>query len=490
MSEFYTNCVVAGDEILYRGIKDGEPVKKRVRYKPTLFIPGKKESEYKTINGMDVSPMQFDSISDAKEFISSYKDVEGFEVFGNTNYHYAYIADVSPETIDVDLSAIRISTVDIEVNCEDGLPSIEDCNGEITAITVRHGDSYHVYGKEFDYQTDRVDLTYHSCSGEKELLNSFLDDWEDYAPDVVSGWNVTFFDIPYLKGRIEKVLKLKNAKRLSPFKKLSQRQVFFMGQQQTVWTMVGVSVLDYLELYRKFAPKKRESYSLNHISHVELNEKKLSYAEYKDLDELCEKDYQKFIDYNVKDVDLVCQLEEKMGFIEQVIYTAYDAKVNYNDVFAQVRMWDTIIFNYFRRQKIVLPQKKDHEKSASYEGAYVKDPIVGLHKWVVSLDLNALYPSLIAQFNISPETIVPQEYKEITVDELLEHKYDLSELSDNNLSMAANGHHFDTSEEGFLPKILMRMYEDRKWAKREQLKAEQELELIEEEMKIRGIGNV
>ena len=278
----------------------------------------------------------------------------------------------------------------------------------------------------------------------------------------------------------------KEAKRLSPWKYLSTRSAYYKGRQQQVVELVGISTLDYLELYGKFQPKQ-ESQKLNYIAHVELGEKKISYEEYGDLHTLYKQNYQKFIEYNIKDVELVKKLEEKLKLIEMCAALAYDAKVNLTDVFAQVRMWDTIIFNHLKKQNIVMPRLVDNEKNADYAGAYVKEVVPGMYEWVVSFDLNSLYPNLIAQFNISPECLITNKYRNVTVQSLLDKSMDTKDLTSDNISLAANGHCFSNDKIGFLPDILMRMYEDRKTYKKKMLESQKELERVKEELARRGL---
>ena len=176
-----------------------------------------------------------------------------------------------------------------------------------------------------------------------------------------------------------------------------------MGRNHQTYNIRGVAALDYFDLYRKFTYSAQESYRLDHIAKVELGESKAGNP-FDTFREWYTKDYQSFIEYNINDVELVDRLEDKMKLIELCLTMAYDAKVNYIDVLGTVRYWDIIIYNHLREKKIVIPQKVSNEKFEKYEGAYVKDPQVGMQNWVMSFDLNSLYPHLIMQYNISPET--------------------------------------------------------------------------------------
>lgn len=840
--KFYTNCSVIGNTILYRGIENGERIKERVSFKPTLFLPTNKESKYKTLDGQSCEKIEFADIKDARDFVKQYSDIDGFRFFGNTRWIYVHLADQFPDVIDFDPSKIIVANIDIEVASENGFAPVENPTEEITAITIKARGRFYTFGCG-DFQTTREDVQYIKSNNESEMLQKFLAFWEELAPDVVTGWNClplnsfvytnnsikklknlcnkeilnidnnvtnlypkstkriweinlntgqkisssgehkfftckpkvpyqnitqmlkagiwtesknidkgsflvipkhkninqttvedldlfyvlgmlftdgtkqgksaaiyntkdeiinrvalfaqkhkiashasksgislshrpckrvrmwlrdghilsqyihliynddkkelnveelsklskeefeyflsglidgdgsvlkngkisfcnyndqisnlhelllwngiissgftanrlaiskrcevnlklshpikksrllsadmnffraksapnkiakilenddcylvkvksvvetseytemmdietstheflvsgvkthncTFYDIPYIVNRISKVFGDKEAKRLSPWGYLSTRSTNYKGKQHQVIDLVGISTLDYIELYRKFGTRQ-ESEKLNYVAYAELGERKISYEEYGGLQELYKQNYQKFIEYNIKDVEIVDQLEQKLQLINMSLAMAFDAKVNFSDVFAQTRMWDAIIFDYLKKKNIVLPQVSASSKDEQYAGGYVKEIKPGMYDWVLSFDLNSLYPNLIAQFNISPEMLVKDRLmdstfkKRVTADgikydisPLLNKDIDLSFLDDKNLTMAANGYAFLKDRQGFLPDILMRMYEDRKTYKKKMLNAQQELELVKEEMSRRGI---
>lgn len=477
--QFYTNVARHFDDLLIRGYDNGRRINRRIKYKPYLFATSKTgQSNYTTLQGKPVDRIDFESMSECNQFIKRYKDVRGFNLYGLTQFQYVYISDEYSGEIQFDKSLVSVLTIDIEVSTEGGFPNIETADKLITAITLRVNDDTAVLGYK-DY-TPAKNVTYYKCRDEEELLSRFLEIWSKMNPDIVTGWNIEFFDVPYIVNRIRRVLGSKHAERLSPWNILEERKLFIQGREYTVYTPVGVTVLDYLQLYKKFSYKMQESYRLDYIASQELGERKLDYSEYSGLGELYEKDYQKFIDYNVKDVDLVYALESKMKFIEQVMAIAYNGKVNYLDTFTSVRMWDIIIHNYLMEQKIVVPQNKHNEKDEQITGAYVKDPQVGMHNWVASFDVNSLYPKLIEQYNISPETLIGKIDKTFTVDDVLEGHYDTirSELNSRNLAVAANGALFDRDRLGFLPKLMAKLYDERILYKDKMVEAKKTLEKI------------
>ena len=493
-NDFYTNVAVLGNNILYRGIRDGKRIRGKIPYRPTLYVASKKPTEYKTLFGDYVDTMRPGGIKECREFVEQYKDVSGFTIYGNTNYQYAFISDAHPNDIEWDIEMLNIAIVDIEVASDNGFPEPTAANEEITAITIKLDGKYHVFGcGAFDASVMEYDVQYVKCSSEVDLLKRFLDHWTLNYPDIVTGWNIKFFDFPYLVNRINKILGEKDVARLSPWGRVNDRTVTIMGRANIAYEMLGIATLDYIEMYRKFAPGgvSQESYKLNNIANVEIGEKKISYEEYDNLHTLYRENYQKFIEYNIHDVRLVEKLDDKLKLIELALTLAYDSKTNYEDVFTQVRMWDALIYNHLRKKNIVIPPKNDNEKNAAYEGAFVKDPLVGMHSWMASFDLNSLYPHLIMQYNLSPETLVqPSDYTDemhqilrnrISVDELLARNVNTSALKELNVTLTPNKQFFRTDIHGFLPEMMERMYDDRSVYKKKAIEAKKELETCKDE---------
>ena len=215
------------------------------------------------------------------------------------------------------------------------------------------------------------------------MIEKFLQLWAEKAPDIITGWNVKTFDMPYLVNRIRRLFDENKSKLLSPWGLISERTTTVMTREIKYYEFVGISILDYLEMYRKFNTNgTAESFRLDHIANVELGERKLSYSEYDNLHELYRLDFQKFIEYNYKDVELVERLDEKLKLLDLALTLAYDSKTNYPDVFMQVRMWTEIIQNHLRVKNIFLEIKKRDVNRTAFEGAFVKDPIIGMHEWV------------------------------------------------------------------------------------------------------------
>jgi DNA polymerase elongation subunit (family B) len=415
---------------------------------------------------------------DARDFITRYKDVSGMDIYGMTTFLYPYLFDAYPGEMQYDPSLVSVVTIDIEVAADDGFPNIQTAEKEVTAITLRKNNQSVVFGCG-KFKNTSENITYIKCKTEYDLLAKFLTVWKSkqFAPDVITGWNIEFFDIPYMVNRITKLLGKKEAEKLSPWGILEERMIEVNGKENQVFIPVGIAVLDYLQLYRKFKFETQESYRLDYIASAELGERKLDYSEHDSLLGLYKNDYQKFIEYNIRDVDLVYKLEEKLKFIEQVFALAYDAKVNYVDTLTTVRPWDVIIHNYLMERNIVVPQNVHQEVDEQIVGGYVKEPRPGMYRWVVSFDLNSMYPHLIMQYNISPETYV-ETIDGLTVDSVLDGVVDDVRyyLEEKNVACAASGCLFDKDYQGFLPKLMEKMYNDRVVYKNKMIEAKKAYE--------------
>jgi len=473
---FFTNVQLIGDKIYYRGYDNGVQEVFQDRFSPTLFVTSPKSSEYKTLDDKYVKPLKFSSVKEAREFLKKYDDVNNFEVYGYERFLSQYISkEFSEQEIKFDITQMKIYSLDIEVECENGFPNVEAAAEEILCITVKDLTSKKivVWGTR-EYENSREDVEFRVFWTEQNLLLDFLTWWVENTPDVVTGWNVYLYDIPYIMRRLDRTLTTKHVKSMSPWNLVNSREIVVRGRTQIVYELVGISCLDYLDLYQKFTYTNQESYRLDHIASVELGEKKLDHSEFENFKDFYTKDWQKFVDYNIHDVELVERLDDKMKLIELCLTMAYDAKQNYEDVYSQVKTWDNIIFNYLKTKKIVVPSKKSHKKDYAYEGAYVKDPITGRHDWVVSFDLNSLYPHLIMQYNISPETLLDERMSGVSVDKLLNKVVDTSKLE--CATVCANGAMYDTHEQGFLPKLMQKTYEDRTIYKKKMIAAKQQYE--------------
>ena len=470
---FYTNVNLVGNNLLYIGYEDGQRIQRRFKFSPTLYVISNKPTNWKTLDGRYAKPIQFDTVGAARDFKDKYKDVEGFEVHGYDRYLYQYISSEFANEVDYDIKTLKITSLDIEVACENGFPNVRECAESLLAITVQDFQTRKL--KVFatrDYHNSRKDVDFIYCDSEEHLLRSFLAYWQTDFPDVLTGWNCELYDVPYICGRLERLFGEKEMRQMSPWGMVKREEMEIKGRTQILYNMFGINVLDYMDLYKKFTYTNQESYRLDHIANVELGQKKLDHSEYENFKDFYTKDWQKFIDYNIKDVELVTRLEDKMKLIELAIALAYDAKVNLKDVYYQVRMWDTLIYNFLSERNVVVPPAKRSNKDEKYAGAYVKEPIPGKYDWVVSFDLNSLYPHLIMQYNISPETLCESRHPSASVERILGNSCEI----DPKYATCANGAQYRKDVHGFLPEMMKKIYDERVQSKKLMLIAKQEYE--------------
>jgi DNA polymerase elongation subunit (family B) len=473
---FYTNVQMVGDQFLVRGYENGNHFMTREKFAPTLFVPSNKKTNYKTLNGEYVEKIHPGFVRDCREFIKKYDGVEGFKIYGNERYIYQYISEnYSEDEIKFDISKIKLMTLDIEVASENGFPDVENAAEEVLLITLQDYTTKEIITWGMGpFKHNRNKVTYRQFNNEYDLLNDFIHWWMDNTPEVVTGWNSKLYDIPYLVRRLDRVLGEKLMKRMSPWGLVTEDEVYISGRKNISYDIGGISQLDYLDLYKKFTYKAQESYRLDYIAEVELGQKKLDHSEFDTFKDFYTKGWQKFVEYNIIDVELVDRLEDKMKLIELALTMAYDAKVNYEDVFSQVRMWDTIIYNYLKKRNIVIPPNERSDKDSKYAGAYVKEPIPGAYDWVVSFDLNSLYPHLIMQYNISPETLLDNRHPTVNVDKILNKELTFDSYKD--FAVCANGAMYRKDVRGFLPELMEKIYTERVVFKKKMLAAEQEYE--------------
>jgi len=489
--KFYTCAHQYGSKVLVRGVHNGVRFTKRADFSPTLYVRAKNTDEtiHKSLFGEPLQPIEFENNNEAKEFVQTYGQVENFPIYGQTNYGYQYITHTYPGEIQWDISQLNIQTIDIETSSEHGFPDVQNPIEEVLLITVKNLITRQIvtFGcKDFDDKSEEIvklreqgnKFLYVKCDNERDLLETFLRFYSDNYPDIITGWNCDLFDIAYLISRIERLFCTEEdssmKKKFSPWGLVRRKNVTIMGREHISYEITGVAIIDYIDLYKKFTYTRRESYKLDFIGEVELGLKKMENP-YETFREFYTKDWQRFVEYNIRDVEIVDALEHKMKLVELILTMAYDAKCNFNDVFSQVRTWDCIIYNHLHNQNIQIPQKREN-KGRQIEGAFVKEPIPGQYDWVVSFDATSLYPSIIMQYNQSPETFVQGVVKDTTVRGLLDKKYNLDDLKEDDYCMTSNGYCYTRNKQGVFPEIVQKFFDDRQRYKKLMIAAEKEYE--------------
>jgi len=487
MTSFYTSVERYGKNILWRGYENGKRFSYRVPFKPTLYLhTPKKGGDFKSlIGGKSLHPQKFGEMREAKNFIEEYKGVAGFEVFGSTNFVTQFIQEHYPEEVRFNIADVNIVSFDIEVDIRDGFADIEQANNEITSIAYKSSKSkkYFLLGRK-DYDKTKTitgidpdNIVFAKFDTEAQLLQGFIKLWTADYPDIVTGWNVEYFDIQYIVTRIIRLLGEESAKKLSPWKSIDQKRREVFGKVQATYKISGMSVIDYMDAFKKFGYKygPQESYKLDHIAHVILGEKKLDYSEYGSLTALYDENPQLYLDYNLKDTHLIQRMEEETSLLALVMTVAYGGGVNYNDAFGTVGIWESTIYRRLIADKVVPPVKDSPgQRMGELVGGYVKDPKPGMYPWVVSFDLNSLYPHLMLQYNMSPETYLPNEREVVTQDMVLNGEF---KNTNTNMSVAANGVCFRNDEVGIIPSIIDEYYNNRSVIKKQMIAVEQQFEV-------------
>ena len=487
--KWYTSVRAIGNKLFVRGNCNNVPYMDIVDYQPTLFLKSKEPTEYKNLSGEFLKPVKQNSIRDVKKFLQQYKDVEGFNIYGNESSVYQYIAEEFPEKIDYDMNQIKIYYLDIETTSEHGGIDVDAAMEQILLITL------------MDYKTKKSitfgsrsfvknvpNNTYIECADEAELLKKFLAFWTKSYPEVVTGWNILTFDIPYVVRRIEKILGSKFSKMLSPWKYVRDKEIVDRKTEKTynTYDIVGVNILDYLEYFKKYSGIKLENNKLDTVATEVLGETKLDHTEYETFADFYTKNWDLFVEYNIVDTILIDKLENKLRLLQLALTLAMDSKVNPEDTLSQGRMWDAIIYNYLLAENVIIPIKTENEeKTEKYKGAFVKPPQLGIFKWVVSFDVSSLYPSLIRTFNISPETLIPIRNQSVTVDSIVDGTFKI-DPDYQSYCICANGSMYTREFQGFLPRIMEQMFNERTVYKKKMISEQKNLEQIDQELKDPG----
>lgn len=468
--EFYTNVNNFGSYIEYRGYDyNGKRVHSRKKYKPFLYISTENESQFKSIDENPIERIDFSSIKECREFLRSYEYVENFPIYGTKNFATHFIQNYFPNEIKFDVNQIHVGTWDIEVVSKDEFPKPEEANHPIVSIALHSSkrDEYYIFGmhdsqkykvKDSELSINPKKVFYIHVKDEVELLEHFIKLWKAMDFDVTTGWYIRGFDIPYIVNRIERILGKGRSNELSPWKRVQPKSFFVKGVEIPSYEMAGIAILDYQDLFKKFGYVygPQENYRLDTIAYTVLGERKLNYDEYGNLTDLYYKNYQKYIDYNLRDTDLVVRMDRKANLMSLALTVAYMAGSNYQEVLGTVGVWHSIIYRNLMNKKTVPPVFLPDNVKRKFPGAYVKEPIPGSYDWIASFDLNSLYPNLIVQFNMSPETFVG-----MTNDVSIESFLNGGSFEGNDYVVAPNGAMFRKDKQGIIPKIIEEFYDFR-----------------------------
>ena len=524
MEPYYTSVIALGNQIFLRWIEDGKRHMKRVEYSPKIYVRAKgKGCGMKSLHGHDLEVLPMDSMRDARDYVKRYKDIDGYKMYGTLEFDAAFIAEYFPQKIEFDMSHIRVADIDIEVftgsinddgSIQEGpFPDPKYALYPVNAITFHDSftDTFYAFGlEEFmgkklgTYVHDKscpkvghLNVKYMGFKTEEALLKAFLAMWSEMKFDVYTGYNTTTFDTPYLTNRIKQILGDGAEKQLSPWKIVNMRTFQNMYGEQLSCEWYGIEELDWLDLYKKFSFESPLSYKLGTVGNKVVGETKISYEEAGTLNKLYALDYQKFLTYNIKDVDLVRRMDKARGYIHLAMSIAYMTKSNYRDALATVKPWSNLIYDMLNKKGIVPDMPRIFQGEFELMGGFVKQPKEGFYKWVISFDLNSLYPHIMKLLNLGPETLVerkdlPEEIKaafptSIDPDYVLDGKLQTALLEKYDLAVSAKGHFFKRTNKSIFHEKVEEIYSVRASVKKEMKKKEQRIEDIKVELKNRGV---
>ena len=471
MTEFYTDVVQKNNKILVTGYdKYGKKFLRKEDFQPSCFYPtDKKDTKYNSLLGTPLERKKFESLQSFKDYKKFNKDVANSELYGMLDPVYQFISDKF-NSLNINKRMVHKATVDIETTVNDGFPDPYEAKEEITVLTyhsskykkyfVFTNDEYGEWDKKKLQEKHSIDIHHIPCKDEKTLLKLFMKVWIKKYPDIITGWNIEGFDLPYLVNRITGVLGKKTAKMLSPWDMVSERTKKDDYKKDVIYyDITGVSVIDYLAAYKKFRLITRATYKLDYIGTLELNTGKLDNP-YNTFKEFYEKDYPLFTDYNVIDTYLVVQLEKKFKYLDLILEVSYISHINYNDVFSPIKTWDSIIFNELKKTNRVHEPNKMGVKDKQFEGAFVQPPKLGLSDWVIAFDIASLYPHIMMQYCISPENETNQKLKVDKMD-IINCTRDNSDIPEG-YCLAANGCLYKKDRNAVIPKLMFNFYNKRK----------------------------
>lgn len=403
----YRNIYYNGKEkciTLFTWDKNGERIKVETTFEPYFYIESNK-GEAISIYGTKLQKKTFRSQYDRFKYI---KDTNLKRVFENLPATQQYLVDTfwkDNETPEFSQHPIKVMFLDIEVYAPDDFPHANQAAAPVNVITIFDSLSrkYYTWGIK-DFTPTDPDVKYIKCTSEKDIFIKFIEYFQSDYPDILTGWNSEFFDIPYIINRCTKILGEEYTKRLSPANNVYSRSIKGQfGIEQIRWYIDGVSLIDYLDVYKRFTPGVRESYKLASIAETELGEGKVDFGTM-NLATLADTDWKTFIEYNIQDVRLLTKLEDKLKYSELIRMLAYVGLTSFEAAMGSLSVINgaTAVRARYRNQKI--PSFIRDEEEGKNPGAYVGEPLSGFQQNIISFDANSLYPNVMISLNMSPET--------------------------------------------------------------------------------------
>lgn len=484
----YRNCVYSSRNQsvrLFTWDEAGKRIQCDVSVSPYLYIEDN-AGEKTTIFGTKAKKKIFNNAYERNKFI---QDSGIKRVYENLPVIQQYLIDTfwtENEKPEFTKNKLKVTFIDIETYSVDGFPNIDEPDHTVNVITCYDNFSkkFHTFGLK-PYNGTNKNIVYTHCKNERDLFIKFIEYIEADYPDVLSGWNSEFFDIPYIVNRCERILGQEYVNRLSPTGNVFYREVMGkFGRQQKRYYIEGVACIDYLDIYRRFCLKLRESYKLDAIGEIELGERKVDYGDM-NLSTLADTDWTTFVDYNVQDVNLLVRLEDKLQYVVLLRMLAYVGLTTLEGAMGTISVINGALTIRARKRKEVLSTFIRNQGTGKNPGAYVAEPKSGFKNNVVSFDANSLYPNVMISLNLSPETKVGRIEKNNNGNiniyhvsgkcvELTPEKF-ATFLNSEECSVTKAGFLFTQKKKGIIPEFLDYYYNERVKIREELFKVKQKL---------------
>jgi DNA polymerase elongation subunit (family B) len=478
--------------------ENGNRIKLVSSFEPFLYVESPNGDDAVSIFNTKLKKIKFKNQFERHKFVAN---TPISRIFHNLNVEQQFLLENFKNSIDNEdfsKNKLKIFYLDIETYGKNGFSTPEEAKDPINLITVYDSldERYYTWGLCKKYEPKNSNEKYIRCIDEEFLLKSFLDFWESNYPDCVSGWNICGYDIPYIINRLALLFDDQEAKRLSPVQRLrfvENASVNKLGKKMNRWYISGISILDYMEVYKTFSLGDRESYSLNYISDYELGESKISYVT-SSLADLADKDWDTFVDYNIQDVKLLIKLEEKLKFLKLIRNLSYRGFVPFEKAMGKVSLITGAVANQAKKQNMVIPTFNIENIKQKFAGGFVKEPKPGLYEDVVTYDANSLYPNTIITLNISPETKIGKILKiqndqysiKLTNNKtvILEKDKFKKLIQNEQLSIAESNVLYTQKFKGVVPNLIDGLYKERVNAKDKMSEASKRLESTKDQKEI------
>ncbi len=443
-------------------------------YEPYIYLETNNHADCKSIFNTSLKKKKFRNQAERGRYL---KDNKVTRIFENFSVHQQFLLDAfwrDNEKPDFNRHSLRVLFIDIETYSPDEFPKPDDPQHTVNVITAYDTLQKHFYTWGLKkYVKKAPNTTYTYCTDEKMLFSKFLDYIESDYPDILSGWNSEFFDIPYIINRCTKILGEDETKRLSPVRNLRPRTFRGkFGKEQVHWHIEGVSCVDYLDIYKRFCPTLRDSYKLDRIGEIELGQRKIDYGD-TNLSALADTNWETFVDYNIQDVNLLVNLEEKLQYLQLLRMIAYAGLTTLEGALGSLSVITGLcaIKARERNQRIPTFSKEIREDDTKNAGAYVGEPRQGFQEYVVSFDANSLYPNVMITLNLSPETkigsIVDKTDNDITIKHVNGQTFTLSNdkfvnfVKKERIAISRAKVLFSQKEKGIIPQAVDYYYDKR-----------------------------